>query len=86
MLNSNISFMEINLGKSSFIQEKENFNGKKEKFLVINCKNCEYFSQKYIFQDDCISCILTILRNNKNNKPKYLMVGDPAYKIHSQTF
>ncbi|MHA1190719.1 MAG: ATPase, T2SS/T4P/T4SS family [Promethearchaeota archaeon] len=86
MLNSKIYFMEINPGKSSFIQEKENLNGTKEKFLVINCKNCDGFSQKDNFQDDCISCVLTVLKNNKNNKPKYLMVGDPAYIIQSHTY
>lgn len=86
MLNSKIYFMEINLSKSSFIQEKENLNGTKEKFLVINCKNCEDFSQKDIFQDDCISCVLTVLKNNKNNKSKYLTVGDPAYNIQYHTY
>jgi len=78
--------MEINLGKSSFIQEKESLNGTKEKILVINCKNCDAFSQKNKFQDDCISCVLTVLKNNKNNKSKYLMVGDPAYNIQSHIY
>ncbi|MHA1457390.1 MAG: ATPase, T2SS/T4P/T4SS family [Promethearchaeota archaeon] len=86
MLNSKIYFMEINLGKSSFIQEKESLNGTKEKILVINCKNCDAFSQKNKFQDDCISCVLTVLKNNKNNKSKYLMVGDPAYNIQSHIY
>jgi len=78
--------MEINLSKSSSIQEKENLNGTKEKFLVINCKNCEIFSQKDIYQDECISCVLTVLKNNKNNKSKYLTVGDPTYNIQYHTY
>ncbi|MBY9002908.1 MAG: type II/IV secretion system ATPase subunit [Candidatus Lokiarchaeota archaeon] len=86
MLNSNIYFMEINLGKSSFIQEKENINGTKEKFLVINCKNCDAFLQRDKVQEDCVSCLLTILKNNKDYKPKYLTVGDPAFEIQSHAY
>ncbi|MCJ7648905.1 MAG: Flp pilus assembly complex ATPase component TadA [Candidatus Lokiarchaeota archaeon] len=78
--------MEINSSKSLSIQQKENLDGTKEKFLVINCKNCEVFSQKDVFQDDCISCVLSVLKNNKNNKSKYLTVGDPACTIQNYTY
>ncbi len=78
--------MEINIDKSSFIQEKETLNGIKEKFLVINCKDCDFFAQKNKFQEDCIFCVLTSLKDNKNSRLKSLILGDPAYNIQPQIY
>ncbi len=60
--------MITNTHKKINFQIKENFEGKKETFLKIECINCQEIDSGFFNNKKCIFCFLEILYDNKNKK------------------
>ncbi|MFW9880189.1 MAG: hypothetical protein ACFFG0_44510, partial [Candidatus Thorarchaeota archaeon] len=58
----------------SYIKEKENFQGKKEKFLVLDCYNCPQKEEDIFKTKKCIYCILKTLFKYKDRKFAFISI------------
>jgi len=60
--------MSLKLKNLTFFQEKENFEGQKEKILVINCDYCPHKNISSEIYKTCFKCFLKNLYSNRNHK------------------
>jgi len=49
-------------------QERENFHGKKERFVLIDCKKCPKYTGGFLKTKRCVSCFLNSLYKIKGKK------------------
>ncbi len=52
----------------SYFQEKENWKGRKEVTLIIDCKKCLKKEEPIFKSDRCLSCLLNHIYLNKGRK------------------
>jgi len=62
-------------GKTIEIQERENFDGKKENIALIDCKVCPESEKKVFHKEECILCILTQLYSVRKKKIKKVLIN-----------
>jgi len=67
--------MSINSKGLTYFQDKESFNGKKEKILTIECNKCLEIKKSFYKNESCVSCFLNNLYLNKNKDFKYVFVS-----------
>lgn len=60
--------MSLKLNDRSYFQEKENFEGHKEKILIINCDHCPDNNIPSLNYKKCFKCVLENLYINKSHK------------------
>ncbi|KKN57930.1 hypothetical protein LCGC14_0557130 [marine sediment metagenome] len=58
----------MNLKNVSYFQEKENWKGKKEVTLIIDCNKCIKKEEPILKSDRCLSCLLNHIYLNKERK------------------
>ena len=56
------------------IQERENFDGKKENIALIDCKVCPESEKKVFHKEECVLCILTHLYSVRKKKIKKVII------------
>ena len=78
--------MVINLKKRVIFQEKENLAGKKENFLIIDCKKCSEKEKKFYKNKTCIYCLLLNLFINKNNKFNRILISKNEILIEPEQY
>ncbi|MFX1315129.1 MAG: ATPase, T2SS/T4P/T4SS family [Promethearchaeota archaeon] len=78
--------MALNLKKRVSFHEKENIVGKKEKFLVIDCKKCSEKEKFFYTNKKCINCFLKSLFINRNRKFDYILISKNEILINANQF
>ncbi|MFX0042032.1 MAG: ATPase, T2SS/T4P/T4SS family [Candidatus Hodarchaeota archaeon] len=78
--------MVLNLKERVIFQEKENFEGKKENFLIIDCKKCSEKEKKFYKNITCIYCFLLNLFINKNNKFNRILISKNEILIEPEQY
>lgn len=66
--------MSLNSKSITYLQDKDNLNGKKEKILIIECKNCLEIKPDFNKNQKCLSCFLNTLFINKKKDFKYILI------------
>ncbi|MFX1303290.1 MAG: ATPase, T2SS/T4P/T4SS family [Promethearchaeota archaeon] len=59
----------------TFFKEKENFDGKKEVILVIDCYNCPQKKTNFFNSKNCKFCFLKTLYKHKDRKYNYISIS-----------
>ncbi len=62
-------------------QERENFQGKKERLVIVDCKNCPKYTGVILKNTKCIQCFLAILHKIKGKKFESLSLGTEKFTI-----
>jgi type IV secretory pathway ATPase VirB11/archaellum biosynthesis ATPase len=78
--------MVINLKERVIFQEKENLAGRKENFLIIDCKKCSEKEKKFYKNKTCINCFLLNLFINKNNKFNRILISKNEILIEPEQY
>lgn len=78
--------MIANLKTRIIFQEKENLAGKKENFLIIDCKQCSEKEKNFYNNKTCIYCFLHNLFVNKNSKFNYILISKNEILIEPKQF
>ncbi len=60
--------MSLNLKNLYYFEEKENFEGKKEKTLILNCNNCPDKNNSFSEYEKCFECILQNFYKKRHDK------------------
>jgi type IV secretory pathway ATPase VirB11/archaellum biosynthesis ATPase len=66
--------MSLKLTKLTHLQEKENFEGKKKKLLIIDCDNCTNKNNELKDLKKCFLCFLKNLYLNRNQKLSEMVI------------
>jgi len=67
--------MSINSKGLTYFQDKESFNGKKERILTIECNKCLEINNNFYENESCVSCFLKNLHLNKNKEFKHVLIS-----------
>ncbi|MFX1418490.1 MAG: ATPase, T2SS/T4P/T4SS family [Promethearchaeota archaeon] len=76
----------MSLKELSYFKEKENFDGKKEKILIIDCYNCPQKEEDFFKSKNCLNCFLNTLFKHKDRKFAYLSILWNDLLIESNKF
>ena len=74
----------MNLKSKTAFQIRENFEGKSEKILKINCNNCSEIKKDFLNNINCKFCFLESLYNNINEKFNFISIDSLKTLIDSK--
>ena len=58
----------------TYFKERENYDGKKDLILIIDCYNCSQEDKNFFKSKKCMQCYIKTLFKNRNRKFNYISI------------